>query len=637
MAINLLTQYPGKADAASAAYPFGKARNVTVPGDGTGTPWEQAIVNDMVGWQQALLSAVGATPTGTPDQVGASQYLDAIEKVARLAAIPDPSQTYTFPTVAAFKDSPIEFIDGKIIHISDITSGDLVSAIAEIVLTSSVTPNDRNIFQSTDVPTQSIVLSVQDSTYTEFTWFVDDVLGSDVFGQGVTAGAGAFKTPQFAIDQLPSIISHQQTIQLADGTYNTSSRPNTQDARPSVIQFSGKTTTLRSALSGDDISGPLVIKGNAADNSAVKIQSSLNYPHGVYNNTGNIALQDLTVNTTTNAGGILIVSHRNTSHVFTKNVVVDSIFATRTTAGISTESGGQLEFVDGKIKNCAIGAFAQGAGENMTFATREETIFENNDIAVIAKNNNFVQLVSLQLIGKIEIIDSSNTDGILVIAGSHVTIVGANTTTDMCQINASIELDQASMNLVFAETLGVVTVTDSSIKYNASNYQRNIIVDASTIQLVTSNSFVSPATANTDTRPIQLLNGSLITESGTNNINGSGGLDRPSVFPSILTFSANNQVLSPVAKRLTSVIVSSSVAAPRVGCEIDSSVAYEGQEMRVTFNDANSNNVQLIGTGTHMRFANPILIGKGVGDYTGANFILSDGKWEIFGLGQLIV
>ena len=81
MAINLETQYPGKVNPSDAEYPFGSARNITVPGDGTGTPWEAAFVNDLVGFQQSMLSAAMAVPTGTPDKVGASQYLGALDKL----------------------------------------------------------------------------------------------------------------------------------------------------------------------------------------------------------------------------------------------------------------------------------------------------------------------------------------------------------------------------------------------------------------------------------------------------------------------------------------------------------------------------------------------------------------------------
>lgn len=82
MAINPETQYPGKITPGSADYPYGAARNITTPGDGTGTPWEQAIVNDLFGLQQALLTVTGVVPSGTPDKANASQYLEAIQRLS---------------------------------------------------------------------------------------------------------------------------------------------------------------------------------------------------------------------------------------------------------------------------------------------------------------------------------------------------------------------------------------------------------------------------------------------------------------------------------------------------------------------------------------------------------------------------
>lgn len=81
MAINPETQYPGKINPSTGDYPYGSARNVTVPGDGTGTPWEAAIVNDLLGFQQTLLSESAIVPSGTPDRVGASQYFQALTRL----------------------------------------------------------------------------------------------------------------------------------------------------------------------------------------------------------------------------------------------------------------------------------------------------------------------------------------------------------------------------------------------------------------------------------------------------------------------------------------------------------------------------------------------------------------------------
>lgn len=78
MAIRPQIVYPGQTATGDPGYPHGKAQNVTVLGDGTGTPLEKDWLNDVFGLQQALLHLGGATPSGTPDKVGASQYLDAL-------------------------------------------------------------------------------------------------------------------------------------------------------------------------------------------------------------------------------------------------------------------------------------------------------------------------------------------------------------------------------------------------------------------------------------------------------------------------------------------------------------------------------------------------------------------------------
>lgn len=74
-------RYPAQTDNSDPNYPHGKARNVSLPGSGDGTPWEEDIVNDVLGFQQALLRKANITPSGSPDHSLASQYLDAIEKL----------------------------------------------------------------------------------------------------------------------------------------------------------------------------------------------------------------------------------------------------------------------------------------------------------------------------------------------------------------------------------------------------------------------------------------------------------------------------------------------------------------------------------------------------------------------------
>jgi len=79
MAINPGTEFPGKIDNTDLAnYPLGKARNITTPGDGTGTPWVANVLNDIFGLQQKILDFHGVAASGTPETIQSSQYFDAL-------------------------------------------------------------------------------------------------------------------------------------------------------------------------------------------------------------------------------------------------------------------------------------------------------------------------------------------------------------------------------------------------------------------------------------------------------------------------------------------------------------------------------------------------------------------------------
>lgn len=78
MAIVPSTDYSGQI-ATDAAYPQGKAKNVVIAGDGSGTPLEAGWVNDIWGLLQSLLYRAAITPSGDPDEVGTSDYLDALD------------------------------------------------------------------------------------------------------------------------------------------------------------------------------------------------------------------------------------------------------------------------------------------------------------------------------------------------------------------------------------------------------------------------------------------------------------------------------------------------------------------------------------------------------------------------------
>lgn len=78
MAIRPDTLYPAQIITSDDGWPYGRPQNDAVPGDGSGTPLEEAWVSDLFGWQQALIAEAGLWPSGNPDRVGSSQYMTAL-------------------------------------------------------------------------------------------------------------------------------------------------------------------------------------------------------------------------------------------------------------------------------------------------------------------------------------------------------------------------------------------------------------------------------------------------------------------------------------------------------------------------------------------------------------------------------
>jgi hypothetical protein len=110
MAQNPNSKYPAGTNAPDANYPYGSARNIAVPGDGTGTPWEEGNTNDIYGFQQALLSSAGITPSGSPDTALVSQYHIAMRATAGFPGLIVPMALNVDPATAGIR---VLLLDGS--------------------------------------------------------------------------------------------------------------------------------------------------------------------------------------------------------------------------------------------------------------------------------------------------------------------------------------------------------------------------------------------------------------------------------------------------------------------------------------------------------------------------------------------
>ena len=77
--LDLVTTYPGQTAGATANYPNGEPRNVTISGDGTGTPVEAAIYSDWRGWMEAIVAESGVAISGNADTALVSDVLTGLK------------------------------------------------------------------------------------------------------------------------------------------------------------------------------------------------------------------------------------------------------------------------------------------------------------------------------------------------------------------------------------------------------------------------------------------------------------------------------------------------------------------------------------------------------------------------------
>jgi hypothetical protein len=104
--INPGSRYASQIDLSDANYPYGKARNISVSLDGTGTPLEKDWLNDWFGFQQAVAAKAGVVPSGTSDNATASQVLAGLRSIK-------PTGLYNIPIGAPIRNSNTRFSIGS--------------------------------------------------------------------------------------------------------------------------------------------------------------------------------------------------------------------------------------------------------------------------------------------------------------------------------------------------------------------------------------------------------------------------------------------------------------------------------------------------------------------------------------------
>jgi len=239
--IRPIDAYPGKVATPTAEYPDGKAQNITSPGDGTGTPWEAKLVNDVFGFQQFITAKAGITPSGTPDNATASQQFDALWKLFNIRSV-----THNITTDANYTLTADQNLYAKLI-ITD--TGVKLTASRNIVV-----DNVGRFIVFVNSTAQTLTVKVAGGLNVAVSAGTDAVLVSDGTDITLFQAAGGGKVLQ-VVPASVSVLSGTTSIPR-DGTVPLISEG---------TEFLSQAITPGATSSKVEISGAFQIDGNVAD------------------------------------------------------------------------------------------------------------------------------------------------------------------------------------------------------------------------------------------------------------------------------------------------------------------------------------------------------------------------------------
>lgn len=173
-------------------------------------------------------------------------------------------------------------------------------------------------------------------TVREQTYYVDPAGDDNNDGRSAST---PFRTIQRAVDEIPEMVLHRQTIKLADGTYSEGSRNTNPIPGASTVR------TVRVLVDGKSIAGRemLVIEGNTSDKTAVVIDNNDVYSSVYVEETNGVVVKDLTCDMSTNPGAAISIFQHRRGDMRVSDVTVSGNSFDGSHAFI-VETGGFMEF-----------------------------------------------------------------------------------------------------------------------------------------------------------------------------------------------------------------------------------------------------------------------------------------------------
>lgn len=464
---------------------------------------------------------------------------------------------------------------------------------------------------------------VAQRTTEPWTWYVAPT-GSDTTGDGTLTSP--FKTVQKAWNNLPQFVYHPQTIQLADGVYNESVEPASEQARASILYGYGKTTAYRSSSNGEEIDGAITIRGNLTTPANVVIETTDEYKYGVYIQKGNVGINGVTIQSNgTDKASSLLVAHRTDTYVHIFNTVIDG--RNNASFGMYTESNGQIEMAkDSTVMGCDTNVATLTDGDVITIANSR---LRNASVRNVACNYGTIQLVLTDASMPNHVFSSGSGDvGIFVGAGGVVRCAGLNAGL-RSQINDGLQIADGGaatltwfdLDLALSEVKG-----GSTLWLNNSNTTRLINVKGNSVLRVTNTNSIT-----TDAEPVRLYDSSeIFYDGGTNIIEGSGGIP-PVYHDHAFSLTSNDETISLIQGidryRLTG------GSSAKTGCILDTDKVEYG---RIIYLIGYSWQVNFPDNATQDFGSTGLTIGNQAGAYSSATLYNDLGVWRILGVGKVV-
>jgi len=447
--------------------------------------------------------------------------------------------------------------------------------------------------------------------------------GNDTLNHGLSS-TYPFATPQRAFDSLPLNIEHKQTISLAAGTYNTSSRPSNTMPRPAILYTQGKNIGQRTDAPGSVATGMVLLQGASTAGTIIQTNGPAGYTYGVYVTRAELAIDNLTIRGDTSARThVPLTSHRS-AYVHCTSVKIDGAGLTLATV---CEAGGFLETVNCVMTGANTPASAGGVAYDLI-------VYANSYASIASPSSGSGILGSLFVAGGCQIntgMTVTNPYPISVVTGGDLTILGS--TTRRTPVSGVVTVSTGSiLTCSLVDFSDDITVRNSTIDFTQTGWAKTLSVYGSSVRLRASNSFITGATQSTVAIPMFAYDDSSINfDDATTMVNSSGARTwadlgnqnnvvtaNGSVIPIVIYDSPANVQIRADGGNYTGCTLAN---VQTVGTTVTASPPSDGQTLFVSVSQ-NANTVQLVNGTT--AFINGGSITLGVGAAYGVGFVWSD-------------